>query len=179
MIRGTRSFFVCGLGVPALLSVKFISAAASGLYHAIFVLVMSDRFGLSAADNGLVTSYVGFLSMLSQAFLIEWATSRFTERGIVITCTIIMAISFGAMSMATTVLHCCLILVHSQEPHHPKYHSSMNDTQTQCLHYTALVHRMGMKAKMNTGCMSSDFVSSKHSIYEHCCSIKIDDVRSR
>ena len=53
-------------GVPSLLAVKLLSGLGPGLFHAIFAFVAEERFFLSPAETGLVMSFVGGLTMLSQ-----------------------------------------------------------------------------------------------------------------
>jgi MFS family permease len=58
---------VCTIkGVPSLLAVKLLSGLGSGLFHAIFALVAEERFQLTPGETGLVMSFVGGLTMLSQ-----------------------------------------------------------------------------------------------------------------
>lgn len=58
---------VCTIkGVPSLLAVKLLSGLGSGLFHAIFALVAEERFQLTPGETGLVMSFIGGLTMLSQ-----------------------------------------------------------------------------------------------------------------
>ena len=58
---------VCTIkGVPSLLAVKLLSGLGSGLFHAIFALVAEERFQLTPGETGLVMSFLGGLTMLSQ-----------------------------------------------------------------------------------------------------------------
>jgi len=103
---------VCNMkGVISLLAVKMLTGLGSGLFHAIFALVAKDQFELASSETGMVMSYVGILTMFSQAFLIEWATVRFSERIIVLVCTGVLGAAFLALAAATTATHLFIVLV--------------------------------------------------------------------
>jgi len=103
---------VCTIkGIPSLLSVKILSGMGLGLFHAIFALVAADRFGMTTTETGLVMSFVGGLTMLSQAFLIEWATNHFAERNIIQFCSAVLGGGFLLLAMAQTASHLYITMV--------------------------------------------------------------------
>eukprot|EP00238_Polyblepharides_amylifera_P013547 CAMPEP_0196588044 /NCGR_PEP_ID=MMETSP1081-20130531/59395_1 /TAXON_ID=36882 /ORGANISM="Pyramimonas amylifera, Strain CCMP720" /LENGTH=357 /DNA_ID=CAMNT_0041910425 /DNA_START=331 /DNA_END=1404 /DNA_ORIENTATION=- len=98
-------------GVPSLLAVKILSGTGAGLFHAIFALVAADRFQLAPDTTGLVMSYIGGLTMISQAVLIEWATSRYSDTRIIQSCTAVLLVGFVVLAGAQTTLHLCITML--------------------------------------------------------------------
>jgi predicted MFS family arabinose efflux permease len=96
---------VCALpGVRPLLAVKGVFSLVLALFHGVFALAASTHFGLSPAVTGAPLSAMSVVTMLTQAFLIDWAVSRFDTAAVYRYNVGIMALSFAGMAFARGIV---------------------------------------------------------------------------
>ena len=74
------------------------------LFHGVFALAASTHFGLSPAATGALLSGMSVVTMLTQAFLIDWTVSRFDTASVYRYNVAIMALSFAGMAFARGIV---------------------------------------------------------------------------
>jgi MFS family permease len=103
---------VCTLpGVRPLLAVKGVMSLVLALFHGVFALAASTHFGLSTAATGAVLSAMSVVTMFTQAFLINWAISRFDIGTLYRVNVALMAVSFAGLAWARTITAVALWVV--------------------------------------------------------------------
>jgi OCT family organic cation transporter-like MFS transporter 18 len=103
---------VCTLpGVRPLLAVKGVMSLVLALFHGVFALAASTHFGLSTAATGAVLSAMSVVTMFTQAFLINWAISRFDVGTLYRVNVALMAVSFAGLAWARTITAVALWVV--------------------------------------------------------------------
>jgi len=98
--------FIDALNHPAigtLLTISFMTMLAFSLMQATFVLFTESTLQLTARTNGLIFTYVGFIGILVQLFLLKLATKLFPERIIIIAATLMMAGALGLIAISHTI----------------------------------------------------------------------------
>jgi MFS family permease len=95
---------VCKLpGVRPLLAVKGVMSAVLALFHGVFALAASTHFALSPAATGALLSGMSVITMVTQAFVINWAISRFDVARLYRVNVAVMALSFAGLAWAQTI----------------------------------------------------------------------------
>ena len=74
------------------------------LFHGVFALAASTHFGLSPAATGALLSGMSVVTMLTQAFLIDWVVSSFDTASVYRYNVAIMALSFAGMAFARGIV---------------------------------------------------------------------------
>jgi DHA1 family tetracycline resistance protein-like MFS transporter len=80
--------------VGPLLDIRLFFGLAFAMFQTIFSLWALTRLHVSAQTTGLVLSYVGVLSIATQAFLIKPLDARFTDAQLIVGGTLMAAVSF-------------------------------------------------------------------------------------
>lgn len=102
---------VCVLpGVPSLLVVKALTGLAAALFHSVFTLAASTTLALSAQDTGLIISYMGLITLATQAGVIDWATLRYDDDTVVTQCSHVLVASFMALALVDGSIQLCAVL---------------------------------------------------------------------
>lgn len=89
--------------VGPLLHTRFFFGLAFATFQTVFSLYALTRFGLDAQTTGYILAYVGVLSIITQGFLVGRLTHRFNERQLVLTCTVLMAVSLLGWALTPSV----------------------------------------------------------------------------
>lgn len=97
--------------VGPLLHTRFFYGLAFAMFQSIFALYAQYRLGLDGQKTGYILAYVGVLSAFTQGFLIGKITARFSDTQIILTSTIIMAISLGAWALAPNLVALLIVLI--------------------------------------------------------------------
>ncbi len=85
--------------VGPLLHIRLFFGLASGMFQSIFSLYAQKQLGLNSQVTGYVLGYVGLLVVIVQAGLIGRLTSRYSERQLIFTSTILLTFSFVAWAL--------------------------------------------------------------------------------
>ena len=97
--------------VGPLLHTRFFYGLAFAMFQSIFALYAQYRLGLDGQKTAYILAYVGVLSAFTQGFLIGKITARFSDTQIILTSTIIMAISLGAWALAPNLVALLIVLI--------------------------------------------------------------------
>lgn len=89
--------------VGPLLHTRFFFGLAFATFQTVFSLYALTRFGLDAQTTGYILAYVGVLSIITQGFLVGRLTHRFNERQLILTCTVLMAVSLLGWALTPSV----------------------------------------------------------------------------
>ena len=88
-------------GAPSLLATKGVMSLVLALFHGVFALAASTHFGLSPAATGAVLSAMSVITMVTQAFVIDWAVARFPPRRVFAVNAAAMAASLVGLAAST------------------------------------------------------------------------------
>ena len=94
----------------SLLITRFFFGLAFAIFQTIFSLYALAKFNLSARDTGFVLTYVGFLSVFVQGFLIGRLTNRFREDHLITFAVALMAVSLLGWALAPSVFWLLVVL---------------------------------------------------------------------
>jgi DHA1 family tetracycline resistance protein-like MFS transporter len=97
--------------VGPLLSTRFFFSLAFSLFQTVFPLFALNRLGLQASQTAFVLTYVGVLAALVQGVAIGRLTSRFEERQLIFTGSLIMTFALIAWAFTPTVLVLLIVLI--------------------------------------------------------------------
>jgi DHA1 family tetracycline resistance protein-like MFS transporter len=93
-----------------LLITRFFFGFAFAIFQTIFSLYTLAKFNLTAGNTGLILTYVGILSVITQGFLIGRITKKFREDVLIVASTALMAVSLIGWAMAPSVIVLLIIL---------------------------------------------------------------------
>lgn len=96
--------------VGPLLHTRFFYGLAFATFQSIFALYAQMKLGLTAQTTGFVLAYVGVLSVLVQGFAIGKLTARFTDKQLIFSGSIIMALSLLAWALAPNLIVLLVIM---------------------------------------------------------------------
>jgi DHA1 family tetracycline resistance protein-like MFS transporter len=96
--------------VGPMLHTRFFFGMAFSMFQSVFTLYAQYRFELTAQNTGYVLAYVGLLSVLTQGLLIGQITRRFSERGIILIATLVMAGGLLAWAVAPSIAVLLLVI---------------------------------------------------------------------
>lgn len=94
----------------SLLITRFFFGLAFAIFQSIFSLYALAKFNLSARDTGIVLTYVGVLSVITQGFLVGRLTQRFREDVLIVVSVVLMAIALFGWAIAPTVFWLLVVL---------------------------------------------------------------------
>jgi DHA1 family tetracycline resistance protein-like MFS transporter len=97
--------------VGPLLSVSFLYGLAFALFTTMFSLFAQYQLDLNAQQTGYVLAYVGILIALVQGVGVGLITKRFSERWIIFTSAIILAISLAVWAFTPNLLILLIVLI--------------------------------------------------------------------
>jgi DHA1 family tetracycline resistance protein-like MFS transporter len=97
--------------VGPLFTIRFFSGLAFSMLTTIFALYALNRFGLQASQTAFILAYVGVLSVFIQGFGIGRLTARYEEKSLVLTSTIVLAISLFLWAITPSVVILLIILI--------------------------------------------------------------------
>ena len=66
-----------------LYTVSFLQMLGFGVYTSFSAVFLTARLGFSEANTGTYFAFVGFCMVLSQIFVVRWASARYSERKII------------------------------------------------------------------------------------------------
>ncbi len=89
--------------VGPLLHTRFFFGLAFSIFQSIFALYALERFQLDAVQTGYILAYVGVLSVFTQGFLIGRLTARYSENGLILTGSGLMAVGLLGWAFAPSV----------------------------------------------------------------------------
>ena len=98
-------------GVRPLLAVKTVFSLVLALFHGVFALAASTHFGLSPAFTGALLSGMAVVTMLTQAFLIDWVTRSFDTAQVYRANVLTLALSFAGIALSTSIVGVVLSVV--------------------------------------------------------------------
>jgi OCT family organic cation transporter-like MFS transporter 18 len=81
------------------------------LFHGVFALAASTHFGLSPAFTGALLSGMAVVTMLTQAFLIDWVTRSFDTAQVYRANVLTLALSFAGIALSTSIVGVVLCVV--------------------------------------------------------------------
>lgn len=87
-----------------LLITRFFYGLAFAILQSIFSLFVLERFNLTVTATGLVLTYVGVVSVFTQAWLVGKLSQRFADQALIMSGIIVMAFGLAAWAFAPTVL---------------------------------------------------------------------------
>ena len=87
-----------------LLITRFFYGLAFAILQSIFSLFVLERFNMSVTTTGFVLTYVGVVSVFTQAWLVGKLSQRFQDQFLIISGMILMIFGFLAWAFAPTVL---------------------------------------------------------------------------
>ena len=103
----TLGALLLALGRPLsgpLLITRFFYGLAFAILQSIFSLFVLERFNMSVTTTGFVLTYVGVVSVFTQAWLVGKLSKRFQDQFLIISGMILMIFGFLAWAFAPTVL---------------------------------------------------------------------------
>jgi DHA1 family tetracycline resistance protein-like MFS transporter len=89
--------------IGPLLHTRFFFAIAFSTFQSIFSLWALQHLGLDATSTGFILTYVGFLSVVVQGFLVGWLSARFGETYLIFLAVVIMAVGLVAWAVTPNV----------------------------------------------------------------------------
>jgi len=89
--------------VGPLLHTRFFFGLAFSIFQSIFALYTLERFHLGAQATGLILTYVGILSVITQGFAIGRLSARYAETRLILVSTAIMAAGLLGWGLAPNV----------------------------------------------------------------------------
>ena len=98
-------------GVRPLLAVKAVFSLVLALFHGVFALAASTHFGLSPAATGAMLSAMSVVTMLTQAFVIDWATRAFDVALLYRVNVAVMAAAFAGVAVSQSIVGVALWVV--------------------------------------------------------------------
>jgi DHA1 family tetracycline resistance protein-like MFS transporter len=96
--------------VGRLLHTRLFYGFAFALFQSIFALYGQYRFNLNAQNTGYILAYVGLLSVLTQGLVVGRLTDRFPDRILILSATVLMAVSLLAWAFAPSIVVLMVIL---------------------------------------------------------------------
>ncbi len=93
-----------------LLITRFFYGLAFAILQSIFSLFVLERFNMNVTTTGLVLTYVGVVSVFTQAWLVGKLSQRFPDRALILGGIIVMMFGLAAWAFAPTValmVLCC------------------------------------------------------------------------
>jgi DHA1 family tetracycline resistance protein-like MFS transporter len=97
--------------VGPLLSTRFLFSLAFSIFQTVFPLFALNRLGLQASQTAYVLTYVGVLAALVQGVAIGRLTSRFEERQLIFSASLIMTFALVAWALTPNVLVLLIVLI--------------------------------------------------------------------
>lgn len=97
--------------VGPLLHTRVFYGFAFALFQSVFALYGQYRFGLNAQNIGYILTYVGVLSVITQAVLVGKISDRFPDRKVILVSTVLIGISFIAWAFAPSLIFLFIILL--------------------------------------------------------------------
>ena len=97
--------------VGPLLHIRFFFGLAFATFQTVFPLFAQYQLDLDARQTGFVLTYVGVLAAFVQGWAIGTLTKRFSERSLIFSSTIIMAVSLLAWAFTPNVPVLLIILL--------------------------------------------------------------------
>lgn len=94
----------------SLLITRFFFGLAFAIFQTIFSLYTLAKFNLTAGNTGLILTYVGVLSVITQGFLIGRITKKFREDVLIVVCVALMAVSLVGWALAPSVFALLVVL---------------------------------------------------------------------
>ncbi len=94
----------------SLLIARFFFGLAFATFQTIFSLYALTRFNLTAAQTGYILTYVGFLAVVTQGFLIGRLTQKFRDDLLLVVCAALMAVSLAGWALAGSVAGLLVVL---------------------------------------------------------------------
>ncbi len=86
-----------------LLITRFFYGLAFAILQSIFSLFVLERFDMNVTTTGLVLTYVGVVSVFTQAWLVGKLSQRFPDRMLIMSGIVIMTFGLAAWAFAPTV----------------------------------------------------------------------------
>ena len=93
-----------GWSLAAVMATYFLTTVGFSLLTATYPLFTERRFGYGATQNGYIFAAQGVLSATIQGGLLGWLLRLFTDKGLVVAGTILLAAGMLALPMSTTVV---------------------------------------------------------------------------
>lgn len=97
--------------VGPLLYTRVFYGFAFALFQSVFALYGQYRFGLNAQNIGYILTYVGVLSVITQAVLVGKISDRFPDRKVIFVSTLLIALNFIAWAFAPNMIFLLIILL--------------------------------------------------------------------
>lgn len=66
-----------------LYTVSFLQMLGFGIYTSFSAVFLTARLGFNEASTGTYFAYIGFCMVLTQIFIVRWASTRFSERRVI------------------------------------------------------------------------------------------------
>lgn len=98
-------------GAGMLLVFKTVAGIPIGVLQSMFSVIAMERFNLPTEKNGLMLSYIGVISIVMQGVGISVATSRFSDKTLVLASTLVLTVAYYALSLITDVVSFVVLLL--------------------------------------------------------------------
>lgn len=79
-----------------LYTVSFLQMLGFGIYTSFSAVFLTARLGFTEANTGTYFAYIGFCMVLTQIFVVRWASTRYGERQILRTALPVLAVTLCA-----------------------------------------------------------------------------------
>ena len=90
--------------LAAVMATYFLTTVGFSLLTATYPLFTERRFGYGAIQNGYIFAGQGILSAAIQGGLLGWLLRVFSDKGLVVAGTVILAVGMAALPMGATVI---------------------------------------------------------------------------
>ncbi|CAI7998457.1 Solute carrier family 22 member 18 [Geodia barretti] len=102
------------LSIPAVayvIGLKTVMGVPAGVFQAMFTVVNIERLELTPETNGQLLSYIGFVTMIMQGFVVGYIGRRVSDKTTLIGSVVIVALSYLVLMVTSTLFQLCLILI--------------------------------------------------------------------
>ena len=95
----------------SLLITRFFFGLAFAIFQTIFSLYALNKFNLNASDTGLILTFVGVLSVITQGFLIGRIVKLVREDILIVGCVALMSLSLIGWALTPSVIGLLIVLI--------------------------------------------------------------------
>ncbi len=98
-------------GIGPLLHTRFFFGLAFAIFQTTFSLFALYQLRLDSQNTGYILGYVGFLSVITQGFVVGRLTAHFREDWLLLIGTIIMAVALAGWALTTSVPVLLIVMI--------------------------------------------------------------------
>lgn len=121
-----------GWSLAMVMGTYFFTTVSFSLLTATYPLFTERRFGFGATENGYIFALQGILGAIVQGGLLGWLVRIWSDRGLAVVGTILLAVSMFALPMSATVM-VLLVATAGMAVGHGLVASTLNGLASQCV----------------------------------------------